>query len=161
MPKLQRVNKEARHLVLIDIENLAATPSPSIQEVRMVMSALRDVVPQYDDAQCVVACSHHAARTVAFAFPAGRRLWRSGRNGADLALAEVLENERVDERFGRVTICSGNGIFASSAARLARANVDVTVVSLEGHMAARLQLAARTVVFLAFPTSIISTGSAS
>jgi hypothetical protein len=161
MPRLKLANREARHLVLIDIENLAATPSPTIQEVRMVTSALRDAVPQYDEAQRVVACSHHAAHTVAFGFPAGRRLWRSGPNGADLALVEVLQNERVDERFGRVTICSGDGIFASSAARLAGANVDVTVVSLEGHLAARLQLAARTVIFLAFPTSIISTGSAS
>jgi hypothetical protein len=153
-------SKNDRHLVLIDIENLAATPSPTIQEAELVTNALRDVVSGFDDAQCIVACSHHAAQTVAFSFPSARHLWRSGRDGADLALLDVLENERVEERFGRVTICSGDGIFAASAAFLAGAHVDVTIVSLEGHLAARLELAAREVAFLPIAGSA-STGSAS
>ena len=44
----------------------------------------------------------------------------------------------------RVTICSATGSSRQSAAWLARADVDVTVVSLAGHLAARLELAART-----------------
>ena len=52
----------------------------------MATCALREVVPGFDDAQRIVACSHHAAPTVAFAFPTARHLWRSGRDGADLAL---------------------------------------------------------------------------
>ena len=59
----------------------------------MVRKALADVVPDFKTAQRIVACSHHAARTVAFAFPGARHLWRSGPNGADLALLDVLENE--------------------------------------------------------------------
>ena len=127
----------------------------------MVTSALRDVVPDFDEAQRIVACSHHAASTVAFAFPTARHLWRSGQNGADLALLGVLENERVDERFERVTICSGDGIFAASAATLAGADVEVTAVSLEGHLAARLQFAARHMVFLPLVSGTASTGTAS
>ena len=123
-------------------------------------SALRDFVPGFDEAQHIVACSHHAAQTVAFSFPSDRQLWRSGRNGADLALLDVLENERVDEKYAQVTICSGDGIFATSAAWLAGVDVEVTVVSLEGHLAARLELAARHVVFLTTDTTSASTGSA-
>jgi len=140
--------KAERHLVLIDIENLAATPSPSPEDVKAVVNALRGVLPGFDTAQRIVACSHHAAPNVAFAFPPARRLWKSGPDGADLALLSVLENERVDDRFGHVTICSGDGIFAVSAAKLGGAGVDVTVVSLRGHLAARLQLAARYVLLL-------------
>lgn len=143
MTNTRSANKEGRHLVLIDIENLVATPSPTREAVEVAICALREVVPGFDDAQRIVACSHHAAPTVAFAFPTARHLWRSGRDGADLALLRVLENERVDERFERVTICSGDGIFAESAAWLAKADVEVTVVSLAGHLAARLELAAR------------------
>ena len=161
MSNTREANKEGRHLVLIDIENLAATPSPTTEEVGMVTSALRDVVPDFDEAQRIVACSHHAASTVAFAFPTARHLWRSGQNGADLALLGVLENERVDERFERVTICSGDGIFAASAATLAGADVEVTAVSLEGHLAARLQFAARHMVFLPLVSGTASTGTAS
>lgn len=140
--------KDERHLILVDIENLAATPSPTCVEVTAIANALRDLVPAFDRAQRVVACSHHAAAVVAFNFPPARRLWRSGPDGADLALLSVLDNERVDDRFGHVTICSGDGIFATSAARLGGAGVAVTVVSLRGHLAARLELAARYVCFL-------------
>jgi hypothetical protein len=153
-------DKNDRHLILIDIENLAATPSPARQQVEMITIALRDAVPGFDEAQRIVACSHRAAPTVAFAFRSSRRLWRSGPDGADLALLDVLENEGVDRRFGRVTICSGDGIFAGSAARLGGAGVKVTVVSLKGHLAARLELAARNVVFLVPQVSLTSTARA-
>lgn len=148
MTNTRIARRAARHLVLVDIENLAATPSPTQEEVTAVVSALRDVLPSFDRAQRIVACSHHAAPNVAFAFPPARHLWRSGPDGADLALLSVLDTERIDDRFGHVTICSGDGIFAASAARLGGAGVDVTVVSLEGHLAARLELAARYVLFL-------------
>ena len=160
MTNTRIAHKAGRQLILIDIENLTGTPSPTCEEVEMAKAALRQVVPGFDDAQHIVACSHHAAPTVAFAFPGARHLWRSGPDGADLALLDVLENERVDERFERVTICSGDGIFAASAAWLAGADVDVTVVSLPGHLAARLQLAARYVTLLPV-AAVAATGSAS
>jgi hypothetical protein len=152
--------KDERHLILIDIENLAASASPTRDAVTTIANALREVVPAFDRAQRIVACSHHAAATVAFNFPSARHLWRSGPDGADLALLSVLDNERVDDRFGHVTICSGDGIFAASAARLGGAGVDVSVVSLRGHLAARLELAARYVLFLA-PSAQRATRSAS
>ena len=149
----------SRHLVLIDAENLAATPDPTPEEVEIVREALAVVVPDFAVAQRIVACSHRAARNVAFAFPGARHLWRSGPNGADLALLDVLENEDVDQRFGRVTLCSGDGIFADSAGRLGAANVDVTAVALEGHLSARLRLAARHVVLLRKSVHLIATGT--
>jgi hypothetical protein len=152
--------KAGRHLILIDVENLAATPSPTFEQVELLVATLRAVVPGFDCDQKIVACSHHAAHTVPFAFPTARYLWRSGPDGADLALLDVLENERVDERYERVTICSGDGIFASTAAWLAVAGVEVTAVSLAGHLAARFQLAARQVSLLPAPPTTVA-GSAS
>lgn len=162
MTNTRIAHKAGRQLILIDIENLTGTPSPTCDDVEMAKAALRLVVPEFDTAQHIVACSHHAARTVAFAFQTARHLWRSGPNGADLALLDVLENERVDERFERVTICSGDGIFAASAAWLAKADVDVTVISLPGHLAARLELAARYITFLpsVAPAFAAATGGA-
>jgi hypothetical protein len=148
-----------RHLVLIDIEDLADTASPACEEVEMIKVALAEVLPDFDDAHRIVACGHHAAPTVAFAFPRARHLWRSAPAGAGLALLDVLENEHVDQRFGRVTICSGRAIFASGAARLAGANVNVTAVALEGRLSAPLQLAARYVVQLRRSTILVATGT--
>ena len=142
-----------RHLILIDIENLTATPSPTQTELEATIAELRFAVPDYDDVQRVVACSHHAAATVAFAFPRARHIWRSGRDGAGMGLLDVLENERVAGRYERVTICSGDGIFAGPAAWLAGKGVDVTVVSLAGHLSTRLRLAARQITLLHAPAT--------
>ena len=142
-----------RHLILIDIENLTASPSPTPTELGAAIAELRFAVPDYDDVQRVVACSHHAAATVAFAFPRARHIWRSGRDGADMALLDVLESERVAERYERVTICSGDGIFAGMAAWLAGKGVEVTVVSLAGHLSTRLRLAARQIALLQAPAT--------
>lgn len=154
-------NRAGRRIVLVDIENLVGTASPTSEEVEAVMAALGEVVPGFGDAHRVVACSHRAAHTVAFACPTERRLWRSGPDGADLALLEVLEDEHVDERFEYVTICSGDGIFSAVAARLARHGVDTTVVALKGHLATRLELAARHVAYLpSAGVALAPTGSA-
>ena len=138
----------SRHLVLIDVENMAAKSSPTARDAREVRAHLRLAIPDFDTAQRIVACSHHAARKVAFAFPRARHLWQSGQDGADLALRDVLENEHVDRRFGRVTLCSGDGIFAASIAALGGADVDTTVVAWRGRLARALELAARHVVWL-------------
>lgn len=153
MTNTNRLALQDRHLILIDIENLTATPSPTQTELETAIAELRFAVPDYDDVQRVVACSHHAAATVAFAFPKARHIWRSGRDGADMALLDVLESEGVAERYERVTICSGDGIFADMAALLAGKGVVVTVVSVAGHLSTRLRLAARQIALLQAPAA--------
>jgi hypothetical protein len=160
MKNTRTAYRAGRQLILIDVENITATPSPTAEEVETAMALLRGVLPGFDDAPQIVACSHHAASTVAFAFPSARHLWRSGEDGADLALLDVLQNERVNERFESIIICSGDGIFTEAAAWLAEADVDVTVVSLPGHLAARLRLAARGVTLLPSQANL-ATGSVS
>jgi hypothetical protein len=137
-----------RHLVLIDVENLAGTPSPTPVELAWVEQRLHEAVTDLEGAQCVVACSHRAARTVAFAFPRALRRWRSGVDGADLALLEEMSDLRVMQRYGRVTVCSGDGIFAESLAALAELGVETTVVSRANSLSRRLKFSAHHVVAL-------------
>lgn len=141
----------SRHLVLIDAENMAAASNPGARDIELLLVALRLVVPGFEATQRIVACSHHAAPIVAYGFPGARHLWRSGPDGADLALLDVLENEHVDQRFGQITICSGDGIFAESTARLATVNVDVTVIARTGRLSRQLELAASHVIKLPHP----------
>jgi hypothetical protein len=137
-----------RHLVLIDVENLAGTACPTPVELAWVEQRLHEVIADFGDSQCVVACSHRAARTVAFAFPQALRRWRSGRDGADLALLDEMSDLRVMQRYGRVTLCSGDGIFAEPLATLAEAGIETSVVSMARSLSARLRLSARHVVAL-------------
>jgi len=148
-----------RHLVLVDIENIAGTPAPSPDAVRVAIADLEESVPGFRSAQKVWACSHRAAQTVAFAAFPDRQLWRSGPDGADRALLEVLDGERIAERYERVTVCSGDGIFADSIARLVGHGVTVEVTARRGHVSGRLRLAAHHVNYLDESGSALGTAS--
>jgi hypothetical protein len=142
-------NPEAnRHLVLIDMENIAGSPNPTPVEVATLEQELHGVIADLDEAHRVVACSHRAARTVAFSFPGALRRWRSGVDGADMALLDEMSDLRVMSRYGRVTLCSGDGIFAESLANLAAAGIETSVVSRASALSARLKLSAQHVVAL-------------
>jgi uncharacterized LabA/DUF88 family protein len=60
-----------------------------------------------------------------------------------------MSDLRVMQRYGRVTVCSGDGIFAESLAALSEAGVETTVVSRPSSLSARLKLSAQHVVPLA------------
>lgn len=96
----------------------------------------------------VVACSHHAFPAVGWDWPRARKILRSGENGADLALLEVIARERIPERFASVVVASGDGIFTDAVARLGAAGVYVTAVSRPESLARTLRLASRQHVLL-------------
>lgn len=137
-----------RHHVLVDIENAACTASPQVNWVGYIQQTLRGLLGLTGEELVVVGCSHHAAATVAFGWEGGRQLWRSGMNGADLALLEVIEQEPVTRVCDQVTVVSGDGIFADAVARLGALGVETTVVAVRGHLATRSRLAAHNVIEL-------------
>ena len=151
--------RPGRHLVLVDIENIIGSPTPTAEEVETAIQMLDAAVPGFDSAQRVWACSHRAARTVGFAVPADRQLWRSGVDGADLALLEVIDTENIEERYEQVTVCSGDGIFAESVARLVSQGVSVNVAAVRGHVSGRLRLAAQRVTYVEETASALGTAS--
>jgi hypothetical protein len=72
---------------------------------------------------------------------------RSGPDGADLALLDVVRHENVARRFTHVAIGSGDHLFAEAAVHRADEGVWV-VVSRRRSLSPRLAEAAREVVFL-------------
>jgi len=147
-------NHSSHHrVVLADVENLLGTANPSLQEVVEIRQDVLDLLGNIDGTHFEIACSHRAAAAVRFGFPEGRHQWRSGEDGADLALIDVLIHENVLGRFDEVVIASGDGIFAPWATRLARAGIRCTVICRRDSLSARLGLAAQTTMFLAEPTA--------
>jgi len=137
-----------RHVVLIDAENLSGSGAPDAVDAAHVQQQLSGVIDDWETAFVIVGCSHIAARNVFFQYPRARNLWQSGDNGADLALLSVLEGEGIDYRFARITICSGDGIFAEPLARLVQVGLQATVISRCGHLSWRLRRAAHRVIEL-------------
>ena len=137
-----------RGLHLIDIENLAGGARPSFERIRDVQGIYAGHLTFGALDQVVVASSHLTLLSAALGWPHARYRIRSGRDGADLELLDVLLYEKVAARFTRVIIGSGDGAFARAAASLAAAGVQVTVVSRRDSLSSRLAFAAGEVVYL-------------
>jgi hypothetical protein len=140
------------------VENLLGTGDPTEQAVVQIRQDLLDAIGDVSHTLFEVASSHHAAAAVSFGFPEGRHHWRSGPDGADLALLEVFESDWQVSRFDEVVIASGDGIFTDVAVAVAAGGVKCTVVTRRAGLSARLALAATTIVYLGDP--IIDEGQA-
>jgi hypothetical protein len=132
----------------VDIENLAGDSLPTLSQVRQAQGLYADCLTFGAMDQVEVASSHLTLVNAALGWPHAHYRVRSGPNGADLALLDVLRNENIAARFTHVAIGSGDGVFADGAARLGAAGVRVTVVSRRLSLSKRLALAARDVVYL-------------
>jgi hypothetical protein len=138
----------ARRLHLVDIENLAGDALPSLSSIREAQSLYADCLTFGALDQVEVASSHLTLLNAMLGWPHAHYRVRSGPDGADLALLDVLQHENVANRFTHVTIGSGDHLFAEEAAHLAAQGVWVTVVSRRRSLSARLALAAHEVIFL-------------
>lgn len=134
-------------LVLCDIENLAGAASPTARDVRQIDALIHRAFGA--GLLEVLACDAHNAEVVWFNWTHEvRRLVGRGPDGADLELIGVLRHERIEQRFRRVIIGSGDHIFAEPAMRLAAAGVQVVVAVGRGYCSARLRQAVEDVVHL-------------
>jgi|SRR5829696_405009 len=140
----------------IDIENLVGSGHPDQGSVATLRSAYTQVVAMTPLDQTVVACNPASLVDVARGWGPSEARYRVGfgRDGADWELLAVLELEGVADRFHRVVVASGDGIFASTVARLASVGCEVTVVSRRASLSAKLRLAATRVIYL--PDSEVS-----
>ena len=137
----------ARTLHLIDVENLAGTGVPGRHQVSAVHSWYGQRIGFGAVDQVVVACNHLALVDTVLGWPRARYRVRSGPDGADLELLDVLYHENVVERYTQFVIASGDGMFAAAAASLAAASRWVTVVSRRESLSTRLRLAACEVIY--------------
>jgi hypothetical protein len=122
----------------------ACLTAQPVQEIKRVLSALLGL-GIHD--HVVIGTSHIGLIEVGLNWHGARRVVRSGPNGADLALLDVLD-EGVSDRFEEVVIASGDGIFTAAVSALAAGGVGTTVVGRRGTIAKSLQLAATRVLYL-------------
>jgi hypothetical protein len=98
-----------------------------------------------------MASSHLGFMNAALGWPHARYRVRSGPDGADLELLDVIWHEDVATRFTHVVIGSGDGTFVNAVQALSDGGVWVTVVSRWDSLSPRLAHAARDVIFLDTP----------
>ena len=131
-----------RRLHLVDIENLAGASRPNLSQVHQALGRYTDCLAFGAMDQVEVASSHLTLLNAALGWPHAHYRVRSGPDGADLALLDVLRYENVAQRFTHVVIGSGDHLFAEEAAHLAAQGVWVTVISRHRSLSLRLALGA-------------------
>jgi hypothetical protein len=136
-----------RRLHLVDNENLAGASRPTLSQVRQALSLYADCLAFGAMDQVEVASSHLTLLNAALGWPHAHYRVRSGPDGADLALLDVLRHENVAKRFTHVAIGSGDHLFAEEAAQLAALGVWVTVVSRRRSLSPWLAHTACEVIF--------------
>ena len=118
-----------RTLHLIDVENLCGTPAFTEDDLIEIQRRYTDLVPIGPSDLVVLAASHFRSRELMFGWTDARHLLRSGPDGADRCLLDVIYNEGIETRFSRVVVGSGDGIFRPACDHLKRHQLKVTVVS--------------------------------
>ena len=125
--ELMKRDKASRKLFVVDIENAVGIGTIDEESCRKVRDRIeREYKPAGGDLT-VIGVSHQNNVFPAHSWDGARIVLKEGHDGADLALESVLSNENVEERFSEVVIVSGDGLFASQAARLRSLGVKVTV----------------------------------
>jgi len=140
-----------RALHVVDIENLAGAAVPTLNRVSEVQGQYLASLRFGADDQVVLAANHLALLNAGLGWPHARYRVRSGKDGADLELIDVLEHENIAARFSHVVIGSGDGGFSRSAASLAARGIRITVVSRWGSLAYELAKVAVDVIYLDGP----------
>jgi hypothetical protein len=141
LPRVSWHDYPPRGVHLIDVENLLGTAVPDPVQARQLRARYLRLVGVGILDHVVIASSHLALRNTGGWWPSARYLVRSGPDGADRALLDVVGRERIAERFRQVTIASGDGLFAQVAAGLVAAGCEVIVVSRRAALSRQLALA--------------------
>lgn len=156
--RLPRKNRalRGRRLVLVDIENVAHGAVLAEEQAVEARRAVQEVIPLLDGDQIIIGTSHVGVLATGFGWPGTRLVVRSGDNGADLALLEVIAEECIAERFDEVVLISGDGIFTEAVSALGARGVSVTVVAHPGGCSRRLRMAAAQTVFFTHQADRVS-----
>lgn len=142
-----------RRLVVVDLENTAGGPCLTEDCAVWVRRRLVDAGALRAGDHVVVAVDQGALPHVAWVWQGSLCRWGHGKDGADLALVDVLA-DRVPERFDEVVVISGDGIFAGPVADLVAQGVRVTVVAHGVALSRRLAAAASEVELLSPPDPV-------
>lgn len=139
-----------RSVHLFDVENMLSTGELEVNEINAVFADYKDQVAMTKDDLVIVGVSS-AEGLLALGMSDLRNcrlLYRPGKDGADLALQDVLDDERLEDRFSAVHVASGDGGFSTSVAAIAGRGARVVVVSRPESLSKRLRLAAHQTIEL-------------
>lgn len=133
---------KGRKVHLIDLENVVGSGDVIERAVRRARATYMATGVVAAGDHVMIGVSHRNVLAAGLGWPEARRVVRSGPNGADLALQEVMATEQLDSRFGACVLVTGDGGFAHPVAALVGLGLPVGVIAPKGRFSSALKLAA-------------------
>lgn len=130
-----------RTLHLVDLENLIYPSRPTLAVAAAALRAYRAASGWVEGDQVVVAANATLAFAAGVGWPGARVVATRGVDGADLALLDAADPAWVAQRFSRLVVASGDGIFTPLVTDCRRRGVAVHVIATPSTVAARLRAA--------------------
>lgn len=140
-----------RTIHLIDIENLCGQAAVTVDRAREARAAYEKRIAIGPHDHVVIASARASVFAAYTVWPEARRMWRDGKDGADICLASVIAHEHIERRYGSVVLASGDGGFTEFVDYLTARGTRVTVVTGGSHLSHRLSVAASKIVCLRLP----------
>lgn len=135
-----------RTLHLIDVENLVGEFHADSERIAAAAIAYGQVVCVGPSDHVIIAAHPSLLFAASRAWPGAQVLAAHGPDGADLALlSSVSDATGIAERFAKVILGSGDGIFGDFVRTCRSHRVDVCVVSRQESLSDRLRRAASSV----------------
>lgn len=148
-PKQAKRMKD-RTVHLVDLENLVGSGHLTEHAAHLAFLAYSALGVVSPGDLVILGVSHHNLIAASYGWPHVRCRARSGPDGADLLLQEVMTDERIEERFGAAIVATGDGGFAEAIASLIGRGLPVGVIAPAGRISTKLRLAASAVCEIHF-----------
>jgi hypothetical protein len=127
-----------RTLHVVDADNLTGGPTEHDCVARQAADAYRLAAGVRRGDLIVVGSDRRSAAVTAFAWAGVNLVNTTGTDAVDRALIERMDAGELAGRFGRVSVGSGDGIFADAVAAVRQTGVTVDVVAPVGAVSWRL-----------------------
>ena len=139
---------QKRSLNLIDIESMVGSGNICEDQVARIRSRYQQVVRPGQLDQFYVTSSHHNMAATCFGWPQSERKFKSGKDGADILLAQRMLESDIKDKFSHVYLATNDGGLADFVTNLMNSGVKVTLVGTHGRMSYRLYNTGAQIVWL-------------
>lgn len=147
LPRKKRALR-GRRLVVAEIESIA---EGAVRTVSLALWAKRQVaeaIALKEGEQVIVGATHRSALAARMVWPQSRIVTGPRAEDVRNEILQVLQEERISERFDELVLASGNGVYAEAVSSLGASGVEVTAVAWPENLSKRLRMAAAHVVLL-------------
>jgi hypothetical protein len=147
LPRKKRALR-GRRLVAVEIENIAEGAVRTTALASWARRQVEGAIALKQGEQVIIGATHRSVLPVRMVWPEARIVTGLRVEDVHGELLEVLQGERIGERFDELVLASGNGVYTEAIASLAASGVEVTVLAWPESLSKRLRMAAAKSVLL-------------